>query len=91
LSNILLIFDSFWVGMSDIITEGTWRWIGLYPSNNGALATNATAIWALREPRERTLFGHTLCDCAEIASYQTLKLSSWPCSYFSNYICEKAL
>ena len=80
-----------WVGLTDLVVEGSWKWIGPYPSNNGSVATSSQAGWDIGQPKAMLMYGNSPCDCAVFPSFNQLKLTSWSCAYDEQFVCEKAL
>ena len=88
-----LRYSSIWIGLSDLDIEGTWRWVGPYPSTNGTYAARSTRLWSTGEPKRRTFYSGTKCHCAMIfSSFSILGYAeSWPCTFTMGYLCEKPL
>uniref|UniRef100_A0A3Q2EJN7 C-type lectin domain family 17, member A-like n=1 Tax=Cyprinodon variegatus TaxID=28743 RepID=A0A3Q2EJN7_CYPVA len=73
----------YWIGLSDIETEGDWRWV-----DNSTLTT---AFWDpyRREPDNNQAQGPEGEDCAVVDSY-TQKWYDVPCEFTYPRICQKA-
>ncbi|XP_055365495.1 CD209 antigen-like protein E [Betta splendens] len=72
---------SSWIGLTDIDTEGTWKWVDGTPLT--------TSYWAVHEPNG---FPGRDEDCAEIIPYILFK--SWndvSCNFKKFWICEKVI
>ncbi|XP_019899194.2 hepatic lectin isoform X1 [Esox lucius] len=71
-----------WIGLSDIETEGTWRWVDGTPLT--------TEYWGGKEPNNA---GEGE-DCAEIYQCNTDPVKKWndiSCTFQLNWICEKPI
>uniref|UniRef100_A0A8D0E1F9 C-type lectin domain-containing protein n=1 Tax=Salvator merianae TaxID=96440 RepID=A0A8D0E1F9_SALMN len=72
--------EHFWIGLTDVDTEGQWRWIDGTDYNNGF--TN----WSKGEPND----AGQREDCAQI--HGAGEWNDVPCNYEESfYICEKPL
>ena len=79
----LLINNLFWIGMSDIATEGNWTWV------NGQLANSSTISWYRGKPDN---YGGNE-DCVVLHGRSTPSLigvaGDVPCSSSYQALCEK--
>ncbi|KAG5262905.1 hypothetical protein AALO_G00280310 [Alosa alosa] len=81
-----------WVGMTDIETEGEWRWV------TNSLVRYNVQYWVQRadgtsEPDDWRVSNEQGEDCGHIDTAET-ELNSWmdaPCHTHYRWICEKAL
>nr|XP_029510573.1 CD209 antigen-like protein C [Oncorhynchus nerka] len=70
---------SFWIGLTDSVTEGTWKWVDGNP-------LTTTRFWGSGQPN-----GYVGENCAWF-SYSPSDQRKWhdyPCSTLSYWICEK--
>nr|AOH96654.1 C-type lectin [Sebastes schlegelii] len=77
--NIGGIYTYYWIGLTDIETEGDWRWV-----DNSKLRT---PFWEAPEPNNHLSGGPEGEDCAVVQSYTQL----WhdvPCSFTYPRICQ---
>ncbi|XP_078387654.1 CD209 antigen-like protein C isoform X1 [Cetorhinus maximus] len=68
--------EDYWIGLSDSISEGDWRWV------DGTDYTSSVKFWNKGEPND---FSNE--DCAELSAIR--KWNDRTCANSQNWICEK--
>ncbi|XP_038840873.1 CD209 antigen-like protein E [Salvelinus namaycush] len=74
-----------WIGLTDSVTEGTWKWVDGTPLTTG--------YWGTGQPNNGGLF-YGQEDCVEIYYGQDDPLKTWnddKCGTNHNWICEKVV
>ena len=74
----LSINEYFWIGMSDIRSEGNWVWV------NGETATSSELIWSSRQPDN---VGNQDCGALYTSGYAD---DGW-CERLYFGLCEKKI
>ncbi|GFN79590.1 C-type mannose receptor 2 [Plakobranchus ocellatus] len=75
--------DNFWIGLSDQIKEGTWRWLD---DDEAVIYKN----WAPGQPNNHQVSGHKRGqDCVEIGSHKKAQWNDQDCNVAYKFICEK--
>ncbi|XP_072347430.1 asialoglycoprotein receptor 1-like [Scyliorhinus torazame] len=69
---------SHWIGLSDSISEGDWRWV------DGTDYASSVKFWSPNEPNNR----YNVEDCAELLVYG--EWNDAPCNFHRYWICEKS-
>ncbi|KAL4616785.1 C-type lectin domain family 4 member C [Arapaima gigas] len=69
----------YWIGLSDIVTEGDWRWVDNSTVNN--------TYWSISEPDNHLSGGINGEDCAVLNS-RSKSWSDVPCDFLYKRICE---
>ena len=72
----LEINNNTWIGLTDIVEEGIWRW------NNGRILM--VKNWGLKQPD-----GNAAEKCVVINISDEYRWHDRPCSEINDYICEK--
>ena len=81
IKNYILGHSYYWIGLTDQMNEGYWRWIHTFD-------VTKTYFWAPGNPHQN----HSR-NCADIfwLDHQVDEMGwfDWPCSYHQNFLCEK--
>ena len=79
-SILWFIASSYWIGLSDLVQDGTWRW---QESNKEPSYTN----WAEGEPND--LNGDADCCMKQCSTDPKCKWNDYPCSIsFAHALCK---
>ena len=70
--------DSYWIGLSDRVTEGTFIWINGVPAS--------FTYWSPGQPDN---YGQE--DCVVIWGFDNMTWSDQPCDLLMGYICESKI
>lgn len=76
--NIYKGANVYWIGLSDIHKEGTYRW-------EGTGEAVSFSDWAHNQPDNHK--GHE--DCTHLWKYTGYRWNDLPCNFKGGYICQK--
>jgi hypothetical protein len=81
-ATFLYAFGNRWIGLSDLATTGTWKWVTLDPSVLDP-ASGDTTLWATGEPNN---IGTE--HCAHFDSLHANHVNNVICTESHAYVCE---
>ncbi|XP_048870665.1 CD209 antigen-like protein E [Brienomyrus brachyistius] len=79
------LYGQFWIGLSDIESEGSWKWV------DGTTIPIEKGFWRANPPQPDNYKGNE--DCVEFSAVHSVPFLTWndrPCEDNIKWVCESA-